>query len=78
MKIGPNTQLAPGTKISVKEQRGEVISCKISKDQFGNEICVHLVKMTERYSHSFLGKAIWKPIKNPVIKPCNYSFIYTL
>lgn len=78
MKIGPHDQLPAGTKIRVGNRRGEIVSARIEKDQFGAPIVVHRVKLLEIFSHKIGGREIWKPCKKIHEQDCNYSFIQVI
>lgn len=78
MRIGPQDKLTPGTKVQVQGKRGVIVRAEDSRDQHGGSIVVHYVKYTEVFSHTHQGKSVYKQMKKPATRPCNYSFINTL
>lgn len=77
----PDTLLDPETLVQVKGRRGKVLSNQWTEDQFGNRICLHLIKFTERAERKYIGRGVmatvWEKIEIPEIENVNYSFIYT-
>ena len=74
--ISPTTVLENGTNVSVGLKKGVIEAHEILRDQFDKPIVVHTVRYTEKFSHRFGNRDIYKPFTKT--ERVNYSFINLL
>lgn len=78
MTLGPLDQLAPGTKIRVKNKIGTIINAKTVPAVPSGLIVVHTVCMTAQRVCGFGTAYRLVPIKTPVYQTVNNTFIEVL
>lgn len=76
--IGPLEELAPGTKIRVKNKIGVIIRAQTVPAVPSGLIVVHTVCMTALRVRGFGTAYRLVPIKNPVYQTVNNAFIEVL
>jgi len=70
------TELSPGTKVSVGNKQGEVISVRHAKDQFGMPINVHKIHFTKQFMYRVGNVRKYKFIDKT--QEINYASIYII
>lgn len=78
MTLGPLDQLAPGTKIRVKNKIGVIVGAQIVPAVPSGLIVVHTVCMTAQRVRGFGTAYRLVPIKTPVYQTVNYASIEVL
>jgi len=78
MRLLPGDMLPEGTKVSVGNRRGTVLSCQTVQAQPCGTVSLHRIKLTEKAETGIGNRTKWMPLENPVIVEPNYSFVTML
>ena len=78
MRLLPGDMLPEGTRVSVGNRRGIVLSCQTAQAHPCGTVSLHRIKLTEQAETGIGNRTKWLPLEKPVIVEPNYSFVTML